>query len=342
MPLTIEQALSMGEDAWADQDFDETLKYAEEALALDPTSLDAIDLKANALAELGDYEGADHAFAQLLQREPKNVAWQLAAADVLIRQPGDDRERVEAGLQLLEKAAPIAKKDEQLFTALHLLRGVALNQLGDCEGALDSFEQVLLVDPDNDEARLERAIALFETCKFDQAFKAFEQISRDFADEPWSFHYLGLIAERRGQPSKPWFEKAQRLDGDEFPPPVVLSDAEFAQAVSDAIANLPEHSRPAMANAVVEIEPLPSDEDLREGSLSPTILGVFRGVPIDERSPTDPSHHQTARITLFKKNLERFARTRQDLLEEIRITVLHEVGHLLGLDEDELYERGLD
>ena len=51
---------------------------------------------------------------------------------------------------------------------------------------------------------------------------------------------------------------------------------------------------------------------------------------------------QTAHITLYQNNLERFARTRQELLDEIRITVLHEVGHLLGLDEDELYERGLD
>ena len=264
------------------------------------------------------------------------------AADVLIRQPGDDRERVEAGLKMLEKAESVAKKDEHLYTALELLRGVALNQLGDCEGALSSFEQVLDIDPDNDEARLERAIALFETCRFDQASKAFEQFSRDFADEPWAFHYLGLIAERRGQPSKPWFEKAQRLDSAEFPPPVTLSPEAFAKAVEDAIAELPEHARLHLANAVVDIEALPSDEDLREGDLSPSILGVFRGVPVDERSPTDPTHHQTARITLFKNNLERFARSREELLEEIRITVLHEVGHLLGLDEDELYERGLD
>lgn len=342
MALTFEQVLGMGEEALASLELDEALRYADEALVLDPDSLDAMDLRANVLAELGDYEEADEAFSRLLDREPKNVAWQLSAADVLIRQPGDDRERVEAGLALLDKAEALAKKDPQIFVALELLRGVALNQLGDCDGALSSFDQVLELDPDNDEARLERAIALFETCRFDQAWKAFEQFSRDFADEPWAFHYLGLIAERRGQPSKPWFEKAQRLDSAEFPPPVVLSDEAFAKAVEDAIAELPEHARPHLANAVVDVEALPSDEDLREGGLSPSILGVFRGVPIDERSPTDPSHHQTAHITLFKNNLERFAISREALLEEIRITVLHEVGHLLGLDEDELYERGLD
>ena len=342
MPLTIEQALSMGEEAWDGQDFEEALRFADEALTLDATSTAAMDLRASALAELGEYEQADEAFAALLEREPKNVAWQLAAADVLIRQPGDDRDRVEAGLEMLELAEPVAKKDEQLYTALELLRGVALNQLGDCEGALTSFEQVLMVDPDNDEARLERAIALFETCQFDQARKAFDQFSRDFADEPWAFHYLGLIAERRGQDSAQFFEKARRLDSHEFPAPTVLSDEAFAKAVEEAIAELPDHAQPHLANAVIDIQALPSDEDLREGDLSPSILGVFRGVPVDERSPTEPSDHETARITLFKKNLERFARSRDELLEEIRITVLHEVGHLLGLDEDELYERGLD
>jgi predicted Zn-dependent protease with MMP-like domain len=69
---------------------------------------------------------------------------------------------------------------------------------------------------------------------------------------------------------------------------------------------------------------------------------VFQGTPLDERLDTHADHHHTARIVLFQKNLERFARTREELLEEISITVLHEVGHLLGLDEEELTDRGLD
>jgi predicted Zn-dependent protease with MMP-like domain len=52
--------------------------------------------------------------------------------------------------------------------------------------------------------------------------------------------------------------------------------------------------------------------------------------------------HLTAEIVLFQKNLERFARTREELVEQIGVTVAHEVGHLLGLDEDDLFERGLD
>jgi predicted Zn-dependent protease with MMP-like domain len=122
---------------------------------------------------------------------------------------------------------------------------------------------------------------------------------------------------------------------------VHLDGAAFDRAVKDAIDALPAHARPHLDNVVITVEPLPSSDEIKEG-LSPTILGVFSGTPVDERSPVDAMHHQTARITLYQNNLERFARTREELIEEIGVTVLHEVGHLLGLDEDELYERGLD
>jgi predicted Zn-dependent protease with MMP-like domain len=45
---------------------------------------------------------------------------------------------------------------------------------------------------------------------------------------------------------------------------------------------------------------------------------------------------------LYQRNLERFARDREELVEQIRITLLHEVGHFLGLDEEQLRERGLE
>jgi predicted Zn-dependent protease with MMP-like domain len=165
---------------------------------------------------------------------------------------------------------------------------------------------------------------------------------KDYPDDAWAHHTLGLLAERRGEDPQPHFKKAQALAPDEFPPPVHLGAAEFDAAVAEAIASLPEHAKPHLANCVIDVQPIPSDDDLKEGGISPLILGVFRGQAIDERSPVDAAHHETARITLYQHNLERFARSREELLEEIRITVLHEVGHLLGLDEDELYERGLD
>ena len=56
----------------------------------------------------------------------------------------------------------------------------------------------------------------------------------------------------------------------------------------------------------------------------------------------DPWSHFPSSIVLYQDNLQRFARTREELVEEIAITLQHEVGHFLGLDEEELERLGLD
>ncbi len=341
MSLSLDQALEMAEQALEDGELEDARVLADQALAQAPDDLDALEIKGLALGELGEFEDADAVFERLLTLDPKHTTGLIAAADVKIRQPGDDRERIEEGMLLLDRAEPRAKRDEALSIEMDLLRGIAFNQLGDFEDALDAFARVLHLDPDHGEAQLERAITLFEQGRFPESKKAFDRLSRDYPEEPWSFHYLGLLAERRGENPEPLFAKARALQPAEFPAPVSLSGEAFDAAVADAIAALPAHAKPHLDNAVINVEPLPSDEEIAEG-LSPTILGVFSGTPLDERLPTHAGHHETVRITLFQKNLERFARTRDELLEEIRITVLHEVGHLLGLDEDELYDRGLD
>ena len=55
----------------------------------------------------------------------------------------------------------------------------------------------------------------------------------------------------------------------------------------------------------------------------------------------DPWSHFPSSIVLYQGNLQRFAADREDLVEQIGITLVHEVGHFLGLDEEELWERGL-
>ena len=341
MSLPLERALAQADQALEDGEFIEAVAFANQALAQAPLDLDALELKGLALAELGEFEEADEVFAALLSQDPKHVTGLIAAADVKIRQPGDDRERIEEGLSLLVRAEPQSKAQEALATELWLLRGIAWNQLGELEPALDAFNRVLKLDPEHAEAQFERAQVLFELGRFAEAKKDFERLTKDFPEAPWSFHYLGLLAERRGEDPEVWFQKARTLDPEEFPKPTRLSSAEFDEAVADAIARLPEHARAELGNTVIAVEPIPSDEEIAEG-LSPIILGVFTGTPITERLSLHAEHQQTVRITLFQKNLERFARSREELLEEIRITVLHEVGHLMGLDEDELYERGLD
>jgi predicted Zn-dependent protease with MMP-like domain len=165
-------------------------------------------------------------------------------------------------------------------------------------------------------------------------------------DEPWIHHHLGLVAERRGEDdeARRRFARARKLAPDEFPRPIALSPAAFDEAVEDALARLPEQVRRYLSNVAITVEDLPSDDDLlaADPPLSPSILGIFRGPPYGRHDAVDPWTHLPSSIALFQRNLERFARSRADLIEEIGITLVHEVGHFLGLDEEELYARGLD
>ncbi len=316
--MNCDEALDAAGAAFEDGELEEALRLLQLVAAQRPAEPRLLELQGLVYAELGDADAADRASEALLRLEPDNVTALLTAADARIRDSAEDGSRVEAGLALLDRAAPLARRE-----------------------ALAQFERALALDPELGEARLERAIALFELGRVAEARPVFEALARDWPDEAWSYHYLALLAERRGEDPQPLFARARTLAPEEFPPPVHLSEEAFDAAVKAAIEALPAHARLQLDNVTIDVQPLPDDDELREG-LSPTILGVFQGTPLDERLDTHAEHHHTARIVLFQKNLERFARTHEALLEEIRITVLHEVGHLLGLDEDELRDRGLD
>jgi predicted Zn-dependent protease with MMP-like domain len=85
---------------------------------------------------------------------------------------------------------------------------------------------------------------------------------------------------------------------------------------------------------------------VKQEYVSPQVLGLFLGVPVTEAgaSPTlgTLQRSDTDRILLFKRNLERIAKDNADLIEQIQITVKHEIGHFLGMDEEEVERLGLD
>jgi tetratricopeptide (TPR) repeat protein len=335
------RSLELAEAEWEALNFQAVLHHTSAVLAHAPELTRALELRARALMEVGRLEAADDAFADLLALEPENPTFRLAAAEALICRPGDDRVRIAQGLALLDRDPLSLRAEPALQCEVHFLRGLAASALGELQLALDEFDAALVLEPDYGEARLERAQTLFELARFEEAHGAFHALTRDFPENPWAWHGMGLVAEQRGGDADGYLTQARRLAPDEFPPPQRLDGPSFDRAVQDAIQKLPGHAVPHLANVVISVEPIPGPSDLLEG-VSPATLGLFRGRPVDERSPTEATDHETAHIVLFQKNLERFARSRTELLEEIRVTILHEVGHLLGLDEDELYDRGLD
>ena len=115
----------------------------------------------------------------------------------------------------------------------------------------------------------------------------------------------------------------------------------LAQAeVKATVDSLPLDLRDQAAQLPVTYEPEPN-RDLRKDGIEPDTLGLFVGEPFSAgdtmRGPIP------AQIILFLKNIWEMAEEDEDFYrEEIRTTLLHELGHFLGLDEDDLEERGLD
>ena len=108
--------------------------------------------------------------------------------------------------------------------------------------------------------------------------------------------------------------------------------------IEATLAELPVELRDRAAKLPVTFEPVPNAE-LQSDGIAPDTLGLFTGAELaDEDAFPMPSQ-----IILFLENLWDFAEGDEKVFgNEIRTTFLHELGHFLGLDEDDLEERGLE
>jgi predicted Zn-dependent protease with MMP-like domain len=112
-----------------------------------------------------------------------------------------------------------------------------------------------------------------------------------------------------------------------------LSDAEFEDAVGEALDSIPPELAQAMNNVVVLVEQEPPPDD-------PELLGVYDGTPLTERDSWWDAGALPDRITIFQGPLERLCDTSEQLRDEIAITVVHEIAHHFGIDDDHLHELG--
>jgi predicted Zn-dependent protease with MMP-like domain len=106
----------------------------------------------------------------------------------------------------------------------------------------------------------------------------------------------------------------------------------FEDQVRAALDELPPHIAAALRNVAVVVEDEnPEDRDL---------LGLYHGVPLPERG--DEAGTLPDKISIYRIPLEEAFPDPEELREEIRITVLHELAHYFGLDEDRIAELGYD
>ncbi|HMK31159.1 MAG TPA: metallopeptidase family protein [Terriglobales bacterium] len=110
----------------------------------------------------------------------------------------------------------------------------------------------------------------------------------------------------------------------------------FVKVVEEELASLPQEFRSRIRNVAVLIENTPPNQPSpRSGQQRRLLLGLFHGVPTTKKSvfdlPTGPDY-----IVLYQKNIEAICSSEAAVREQIRLTVMHELGHYFGMDENQL------
>jgi predicted Zn-dependent protease with MMP-like domain len=114
-----------------------------------------------------------------------------------------------------------------------------------------------------------------------------------------------------------------------------MSRKDFEDAVADALDGIPPELARLMDNVVVLIEDDgPADE--------PELLGLYEGTPLTERDSWWATGALPDRITIFRRPTMEVCESAEDVAEEVRITVVHEIAHHFGIDDDRLHELGWD
>jgi predicted Zn-dependent protease with MMP-like domain len=115
--------------------------------------------------------------------------------------------------------------------------------------------------------------------------------------------------------------------------PVVLdiSEARFEELVGEALDTIPDELATHIDNVAVVV---------RERAADPHLLGLYEGVPLTERADYGIGAVVPDRITIFRSPILAMCRSETEVVRQVQITVVHEVGHHFGLDDARLHELG--
>jgi Flp pilus assembly protein TadD/predicted Zn-dependent protease with MMP-like domain len=349
----VERLLDQANTNFDDDRLPEAWACADQAADLAPQSVEAHHLRAAALAALG-YEGdAQVAYAMALALDPEDPETLRAAADFYVNvKHTKGRDNLLVGLELARRgfarATARRRGNASLRADLALLEAQALNDLGKSDEALERATEAVRLLPSSTAAIHERGVAMFNLSRFDDARGEFIRVLGSTPDDPYAHQLLGRIYEWLGRPgdAEAHFHRAQELAPEEFTSPVVITEGEFRGEIERVLGGLPPDRRARVAPVPIEVADLPARADLEavDPPFPPTILGLFRGLPhgVEPPPPRGGGKPPARAIVLYRLNLAHAVKTRAELSEQIQRTLLHEIGHLEGLDEGDLRRRGLD
>jgi predicted Zn-dependent protease with MMP-like domain/Tfp pilus assembly protein PilF len=321
---------------------DEALAWLDQALLAHPDGAEAHNGRGEILWDEGKIEEALHEFERSLQADPKFVTAHLNRAELVVEDLSEFERAVQLCDGLLAGQPDLPRLDRATEAEVHYLKAKAVFYLDDLEGALFLVRRALKTGGDVSIYRAFEGQILFELGRFAEAKRALDAAIALDPESGHAIYHMGLVLERLGsaEESQRAFAKANALDPERYPVPTAVDEESFRQAAAEAVDNLPRSIREYLDDALLVVEDYPSEELIAAENVSPQTLGIFLGV---DRTRTEVTAQplDVTRMILFKANLEKVCSSREDLIEQIQITARHEIGHYLGLSEEDLERLGL-
>ena len=159
-------------------------------------------------------------------------------------------------------------------------------------------------------------------------------------DEPRLYQLLSFVLDYTGRRDEALEAHRQAAARDpEIPSaPIRMNEEEFDAAVEAALSRVPERFARHLDNVEISVQNFPDRDFCRHHDCGPMTLGLYVGTPLTLRE--NEARGLPDRIVLFQRSLESASSDREELIREIAITLKHEIGHFLGMEEDDLHDAG--
>lgn len=190
------------------------------------------------------------------------------------------------------------------------------------------------------------ASAFYEVARFDESEALFRKVLESEKDRAPVLYGLAQVLEHLGRygEAEEMYDEACRDDAECYPLPTRMQREAFEKVVWEAAQALPPELQAHLKDVAIVVQDLPEKDVLIEEAgepITPSVLGLFVGRNLREQSVYAPPDLPPT-IFIYQRNLERQCPTRDELVHEIYLTLYHELGHYIGLEEDELEARGLE
>ncbi len=321
---------------------EEALAWLDEALRAQPDGAEAHNGRGEILWDEGKVDQALHEFERSIEADPKFVTAHLNRAELMVEDLAEFERAVQLCDELLAGDPDQPRLDRGTEAEVYYLKAKAVFYLDDLEGASFLARRALKTIGEVAIYRAFDGQILFELGRFQEARRALETAAAMDSEAGHAVYHLALVLERLGEEeaSASCFDRANALDPDRYPLPTRVDEVFFRQAAGEALDNLPRSIREYVQDVPVLVDDYPSEELMAGENISPQVLGIYCGVPRTEAEGNAPTEDVT-RVILYKRNLEKICRDRNELIEQIQVTIRHEIGHHLGLSEEDLDRLGL-